>query len=153
MVFQEPMSRLNPVLRIGDQIAEAVMLHRIEAAHRLLEHHRHLGPAQPAHRLGGFAREIALASGAIGEQNAAGRDVPAGVVDQPRDAGAPLPAEPGGLAHDRQLSPSPRADRDHVPGSQDVLLVANATLRHWTSSSFPVGDSGTVSGGSRGNVT
>jgi len=28
MVFQEPMSSLNPVLRIGDQIAEAVMLHR-----------------------------------------------------------------------------------------------------------------------------
>jgi glutathione transport system ATP-binding protein len=28
MVFQEPMSSLNPVLKIGDQIAEAVMLHR-----------------------------------------------------------------------------------------------------------------------------
>src|SRR5262249_24033497 len=28
MVFQEPMSSLNPVLRIGDQIAEAVMLHQ-----------------------------------------------------------------------------------------------------------------------------
>ncbi len=28
MVFQEPMSCLNPVLRIGDQIAEAVMLHQ-----------------------------------------------------------------------------------------------------------------------------
>jgi glutathione transport system ATP-binding protein len=28
MVFQEPMSSLNPVLRIGDQIAEAVKLHR-----------------------------------------------------------------------------------------------------------------------------
>jgi glutathione transport system ATP-binding protein len=28
MVFQEPMSSLNPVLRIGDQIAEGVMLHQ-----------------------------------------------------------------------------------------------------------------------------
>ena len=28
MVFQEPMSSLNPVLRIGEQIAEAVMLHQ-----------------------------------------------------------------------------------------------------------------------------
>jgi glutathione transport system ATP-binding protein len=28
MVFQEPMTSLNPVLRIGDQIAEAVMLHQ-----------------------------------------------------------------------------------------------------------------------------
>jgi glutathione transport system ATP-binding protein len=28
MIFQEPMSSLNPVLRIGEQIAEAVMLHQ-----------------------------------------------------------------------------------------------------------------------------
>jgi peptide/nickel transport system ATP-binding protein len=28
MIFQEPMTSLNPVLTIGDQIAEAVMLHR-----------------------------------------------------------------------------------------------------------------------------
>jgi len=47
MVFQEPMSSLNPVLRIGDQIAEAVMLHRglsrsaaVEEARLLLEHVR-----------------------------------------------------------------------------------------------------------------
>jgi ABC-type microcin C transport system duplicated ATPase subunit YejF len=31
MVFQEPMSSLNPVYTIGDQIADAVMLHRTEA--------------------------------------------------------------------------------------------------------------------------
>ena len=44
MVFQEPMSSLNPVLRIGDQIAEAVMLHQglgnaaaLNEARRLLE--------------------------------------------------------------------------------------------------------------------
>jgi glutathione transport system ATP-binding protein len=47
MVFQEPMSSLNPVLRIGDQIAEAVMLHQglggaaaSAEAQRLLEHVR-----------------------------------------------------------------------------------------------------------------
>ena len=47
MVFQEPMSSLNPVLRIGDQIAEAVMLHQglgraaaLAEAQRLLEHVR-----------------------------------------------------------------------------------------------------------------
>ena len=45
MIFQEPMSSLNPVLRIGDQIAEAVMLHQglgqaaaREEARRLLKH-------------------------------------------------------------------------------------------------------------------
>ena len=44
MVFQEPMTSLNPVLRIGDQIAEAVMLHQglgataaREEARRMLE--------------------------------------------------------------------------------------------------------------------
>ncbi len=28
MIFQEPMSSLNPVMTIGDQIGEAIMLHR-----------------------------------------------------------------------------------------------------------------------------
>ncbi len=44
MVFQEPMSSLNPVLRVGDQIAEGVMLHQglgaaaaMAEAQRLLE--------------------------------------------------------------------------------------------------------------------
>jgi glutathione transport system ATP-binding protein len=47
MVFQEPMSSLNPVLRIGDQVAEAIMLHQglarpaaLAEAQRLLEHVR-----------------------------------------------------------------------------------------------------------------
>ena len=44
MVFQEPMTSLNPVLRVGEQIAEAVMLHQgldegaaMAEAQRLLE--------------------------------------------------------------------------------------------------------------------
>ena len=44
MIFQEPMTSLNPVLRIGEQIAEAVMLHQglgqaaaLEEARRMLE--------------------------------------------------------------------------------------------------------------------
>ena len=41
MIFQEPMTSLNPVLSVGDQIAEAVMIHldvtRADAARRALE--------------------------------------------------------------------------------------------------------------------
>ena len=30
MIFQEPMSSLNPVMTIGDQIGEAIMLHEAD---------------------------------------------------------------------------------------------------------------------------
>ncbi len=42
MVFQEPMTSLNPVLRIGDQIAEAIMLHQGLAAAAAREEARHM---------------------------------------------------------------------------------------------------------------
>ena len=34
MVFQEPMTSLNPVLRIGDQVMEPLILHRRLEAQR-----------------------------------------------------------------------------------------------------------------------
>jgi len=54
MVFQEPMSSLNPVFRIGDQIAESVLLHqdvgRAAARTRAIEMLRLVGIADPTRR-------------------------------------------------------------------------------------------------------
>jgi oligopeptide/dipeptide ABC transporter ATP-binding protein len=76
MIFQEPMTSLNPVFTIGDQIAEAVMLHRrvprrtaLERAHELLEQ---VGIPEPGrrlreypHRLSGGMRQRAMIAMAL----------------------------------------------------------------------------------------
>ena len=56
MIFQEPMSSLNPVMTIGDQIGEAIMLHEPHRAaserraqgRRDAQAGRHSRPAQAA---------------------------------------------------------------------------------------------------------
>jgi oligopeptide/dipeptide ABC transporter ATP-binding protein len=80
MVFQEPMTALNPTMRIVDQVAEVMLIHRTEssraearkAAIRSLERVRLPDPAQIAraypHQLSGGQRQrvvlaIALANG------------------------------------------------------------------------------------------
>jgi len=73
MIFQEPMTSLNPVHRIGDQIAEAVMLHRgvnrraaLKRAEELLdrvgipEARRRLS-AYPHHLSGGMRQRVMIA--------------------------------------------------------------------------------------------
>ncbi len=75
MVFQEPMTSLNPVLTIGDQISESVMLHekvdRLSAMNQSIEMIREVGIPSPdkivnqyPHQLSGGQRQrimIALA--------------------------------------------------------------------------------------------
>jgi microcin C transport system ATP-binding protein len=62
IVFQEPMTSLNPLHRIGRQVAEAVQLHRKMAKEarraRVIEVLRHAGFADAEHRLDAFPHQL-----------------------------------------------------------------------------------------------
>ena len=62
MIFQEPMTSLNPVHRIGDQISEAVLVHervgRRAAAARAVELLDQVGIAEPALRARAFPHQL-----------------------------------------------------------------------------------------------
>ncbi len=62
MIFQEPMTSLNPVLTIGDQISEAVSLHQevsAREAYRVAEAAlRQVGIAEPASRMRDYPHQM-----------------------------------------------------------------------------------------------
>ena len=62
MIFQQPASCLNPVFRIGDQIAETIMIHqhlaKQEAWQQAVEMLRKVGIPDPARRATAFPHEI-----------------------------------------------------------------------------------------------
>jgi oligopeptide/dipeptide ABC transporter ATP-binding protein len=62
MIFQEPMTSLNPVFRIGDQIAESVLLHgrggRAAARERAVEMLRLVGIPDPARRADDYPHQL-----------------------------------------------------------------------------------------------
>jgi len=62
MIFQEPMSSLNPVMTIGDQIAEAIKLHeplgRAERRDRVIELLKLVGIPNPEGRLSAYPHQF-----------------------------------------------------------------------------------------------
>jgi oligopeptide/dipeptide ABC transporter ATP-binding protein len=62
MIFQEPMTSLNPVFTIGSQIGEAVRLHqhtnRAETRNRTIEALRMVGIADPDHRIDDYPHQL-----------------------------------------------------------------------------------------------
>jgi oligopeptide/dipeptide ABC transporter ATP-binding protein len=76
MIFQEPMSSLNPVFTVGDQIEEAILLHqtkdKIEAHKRAVDMLRQVGMPNPEgaamsypHQLSGGMRQRAMIAMAL----------------------------------------------------------------------------------------
>ena len=62
MIFQEPMTSLNPVYRVGDQVAESILLHenvsKSEAWDRAVALFEEVGIPDPAERARSFPHEM-----------------------------------------------------------------------------------------------
>jgi peptide/nickel transport system ATP-binding protein len=62
MIFQEPMTSLNPVFTVGSQVAEAIILHqhvsRTEARERTIDLFREVGIPQPEQRVDAYPHQM-----------------------------------------------------------------------------------------------
>lgn len=87
LIFQEPMSSLNPVIRVGKQVSEVLMLHRQvskeEAKKQVIEIFRSVGIPEPERRYYCYPHEL---SGGLApaSNDQCSHDLPAGPSDRGR---------------------------------------------------------------------
>ncbi|MCO4743918.1 MAG: ABC transporter ATP-binding protein [Proteobacteria bacterium] len=62
MIFQEPMTSLNPVIRVGDQVAETILIHqkvsKSEAQKRVIQLFNEVGIPDPENRIHSYPHEM-----------------------------------------------------------------------------------------------
>lgn len=127
MVFQDPMSSLNPVYKVGDQVAEALMEHnkgmkKEEALKRVLQMFKNLGIPDPESRLhdyphqfsGGMKQRVVIAIAMINNPEIIIADEPTTALD------VTIQAQIMELMKDLQLN----------MGKSIILITHNLSLIH-----------------------